>query len=194
MRTSAASRMTYIKERPDRPAPHPSTPPATYRTSTLCTSPFSNANSFPVGLSTLTNVSRWLSMILQFQKFTYTGNVHATTYPSAGTVSAKCTPHASITAPMIGRNTIPPLIAATCRLPSSFVCRPSPRKLNVKIVAKQVDSKAKTVMSRPMDTVPVVFMAAMAMAKQSARKANKISRGFARGDIMAKPEMKRMPA
>ena len=64
----------------------------------------------------------------------------------------------------------------------------------MKIVAKQVDSKAKTVMSRPMDTVPVVFMAAMAMAKQSARKANKISRGFARGDIMAKPEMKRMPA
>jgi hypothetical protein len=45
-----------------------------------------------------------------------------------------------------------------------------------------------------MDTVPVVFMAAIAKAKQSARKANKISRGFAMWDIMAKPEMKRMPA
>jgi hypothetical protein len=64
----------------------------------------------------------------------------------------------------------------------------------VKIVAKHALSKAKTHMSKPMDVEPVVFMAAIANAKHSARKRRRIWRGFTQGDIMAKPEMKRMPA
>lgn len=64
----------------------------------------------------------------------------------------------------------------------------------MKIVAKQALSKANTVMSRPMDNTPEVFMAAMANTKHSARKARRIRRGLTNGDIMRKPEMKRMPA
>ena len=37
-------------------------------------------------------------------------------------------------------------------------------------------------------------MAAMANTKHSARKARRIRRGLTNGDIMRKPEMKRMPA
>lgn len=95
---------------------------------------------------------------------------------------------------MIGENTIPPLRAATCRLPPSFVWRPSPLKLSVKIVAKHALSNAKTIIKRPIGKEPEVFMAAMANAKQSARKVRRIRRGLTRGDIMRKPEMKRMPA
>lgn len=62
------------------------------------------------------------------------------------------------------------------------------------MVAKHADSKAKTVIRRPMDAVPEVFIAAMEKVKHNSRKRSRMRRGLMSGDIMAKPEMKRMPA
>lgn len=78
-------------------------------------------------------------------------------------------PMLSTTAPVIGGNTIPPLIAATSRLPPSFVCLPNPLSPSVKIVAIHADSKHKTSISMAIETDPCVVMAGTMKTKHSPR-------------------------
>ena len=73
------------------------------------------------------------------------------------------------TAPIIGGNTIPPEIAATKKDPPLLVCLPSPLRPNVKIVAKQHDSKTNTIITNPIDVVPVVVLAATLKTKHIPR-------------------------
>lgn len=62
----------------------------------------------------------------------------------------------------MGKNSPPPEIAETKKLPPLFVCLPIPLSANVKMVAKQHDSNTKIMMKSAMPAVPWVFMAAMA--------------------------------
>jgi hypothetical protein len=89
---------------------------------------------------------------------------------------------------------MPPEIPATRNDPPLFVCRPSPRRPRVKIVAKQQLSKQKTMISSAILVVPLVVIAAMAKMKHNPKYVASIYLGLKAGIIIKAPARNRLKA